>query len=109
MLVCDRYVASSIAYGEAQGLDPAWLAEVQRFLPTADLTIMLDIPPEAAARRKVIERDRFERDLKLLSRARDSYHRQARQTDWVVIDGDRLKNEIADDVANHVTSRLELP
>jgi dTMP kinase len=109
VLVCDRYVASSIAYGEAQGLDPAWLAEVQRFLPTADLTIMLDIPPEAAARRKVIERDRFERDLKLLSRARDSYHRQARQTDWVVIDGDRLKNEIADDVANHVTSRLELP
>src|SRR5215210_831136 len=25
VLVCDRYVASSIAYGEAQGLDPAWL------------------------------------------------------------------------------------
>ena len=109
VLVCDRYVASSIAYGEAHGLDPAWLAEVQRFLPTADLTIMLDIPPETAARRKVIRRDRFERDLRLLSRARDSYHRQASQTGWVVIDGDRSKNEIADDVANHVTSRLELP
>ena len=26
MLVCDRYVASSVAYGEAQGLDAAWLA-----------------------------------------------------------------------------------
>ena len=32
-LVCDRYLASTIAYGEAQGLDPAWLAEIQRFVP----------------------------------------------------------------------------
>ena len=26
ILVCDRYLASSVAYGEAQGLDRAWLA-----------------------------------------------------------------------------------
>jgi hypothetical protein len=27
VVVCDRYLASSIAYGEAQGLDPVWLAQ----------------------------------------------------------------------------------
>ena len=27
ILICDRYVASSVAYGEAQGLDPGWLAD----------------------------------------------------------------------------------
>src|SRR5712672_4320934 len=26
IVVCDRYLASSIAYGEAQDLDPEWLA-----------------------------------------------------------------------------------
>src|SRR4051812_7758064 len=26
VLVCDRYMASSVAYGEAQGLDPVWLS-----------------------------------------------------------------------------------
>src|SRR6266704_67140 len=31
ILVCDRYTASSVAYGEAQGLDPAWLVELQKF------------------------------------------------------------------------------
>src|SRR3954471_24521544 len=31
ILVCDRYLASSIAYGEAFGLDPEWLAEIQKF------------------------------------------------------------------------------
>src|SRR5688572_3871754 len=32
MVVCDRYLASSIAYGEAQGVDGVWLTEIQRFL-----------------------------------------------------------------------------
>ena len=40
-VVCDRYIASSIAYGEAQGLDAAWLTEIQRFLPPPDLTIFV--------------------------------------------------------------------
>src|SRR6266850_1605961 len=46
ILVCDRSMASSIAYGEAFGLDAAWLTEFQKFLPPAALTIMLDIAPE---------------------------------------------------------------
>src|ERR671910_2669887 len=33
ILVCDRYTASSIAYGEAQGLDSGWLVEIQKYLP----------------------------------------------------------------------------
>ena len=36
-------MASSVAYGEALGLDPAWLTEIQKFLPPAAITIMLDI------------------------------------------------------------------
>src|SRR5438034_11497607 len=41
-LVCDRYLASSIAYGEAQGVDPVWLSEIQKYLPPPDLTVLLD-------------------------------------------------------------------
>ena len=77
VILCDRYTASSIAYGEAQGLDPRWLADIQRFLPAADLTILLDIPPEVAAQRKRTDRDRYERDLDLLTRVRASYKSQA--------------------------------
>ena len=63
ILVCDRYTASSIAYGEAQGLDAAWLIDMQKFLPAATLTILLDIAPETAVTRKSVDRDRYERDL----------------------------------------------
>src|SRR4029078_1684384 len=79
VLVCDRYTASSVAYGEAFGLDPLWLTNMQRFLPTAALTIMLDIAPDTAAQRKSMDRDRYERDLALLARVRDSYRRQAEE------------------------------
>ena len=27
IVICDRYLASSVAYGEAQGLDGAWLSD----------------------------------------------------------------------------------
>ena len=77
MVVADRYAASSLAYGEAQGLDVAWLVEAQRLLPPADLTLVLDIAPETSLARKRAARDRFERDLPLLARVRDSYRRQA--------------------------------
>src|SRR6266498_2844966 len=79
VVICDRYLASSIAYGDAQGLDPAWLTDVQRKLPQPALTLLLDIAPETALARKQSNRDRYERDLDLLSRVRASYRRLAQQ------------------------------
>ena len=106
VVICDRYLASSIAYGEAQGLDPLWLADAQRHLPAPTLTILLDIAPETAARRKVADRDRYERDLALLSRVRESYRRQAAQGGWLRLDGEREKDAVAADVIKAVASRL---
>src|SRR4029450_8923791 len=52
ILVCDRYLASSVAYGAAFGLSADWLINMQRFLPPPALTILLDIAPETAGPRK---------------------------------------------------------
>ena len=106
VIVCDRYMASSIAYGEAQGLDPAWLEDIQRFLPKPDLTIVLDIAPETAVQRKAAGRDRYERDLALLSRVRESYLRQSAQPNWIRLDGERPKAEVAADVLSAVAKQL---
>ena len=106
VLVCDRYVASSVAYGEATGLDPAWLCDVQKFLPPPTVTILLDIAPETAVQRKSVDRDRYERDLALQARVRDSYYRQAAEGGWVRLDGERPRATIAEDVFMAVSSRL---
>jgi dTMP kinase len=95
ILVCDRYVASSVAYGETQGLDASWLRDVQRHLPQPDITFLLDIAPDVSARRKTSDRDKFERDLALLGRARDSYLRQAAAPGWVRLDADRDREAVA--------------
>jgi len=109
ILVSDRYTSSSIAYGEAFGLDAAWLIEMQKFLPSAALTIFLDINPETAVQRKSAGRDRYERDLAMQKRVRESYTRLAAANNWVVLDGERPKEAIAADVFSAVTSRLSLP
>ena len=109
VLLCDRYVASSIAYGEAQGLDPQWLTDIQHFLPAPDMTVLLDIAPDTAAGRKASGRDRFERDMALLSRVRASYRRQASSPGWIRLDGERDKFSVAADVIRAVAMRLAQP
>jgi len=109
ILVSDRYTASSVAYGEASGLDARWLADMQKYLPPAAMTIFLDINPETAVQRKSVDRDRYERDLALQLRVRDSYRRQAAEQGWLVLDGERAKSAIATDVFSAVASRLGLP
>jgi dTMP kinase len=106
IVVCDRYLASSIAYGEAQGLEAEWLTDIQKYLPQPDITFLLDIAPEVSARRKTADRDKYERDLSMLGRVRDSYLRQAAQSGWVRLDASRDKTEIASDVFTSVRSRL---
>jgi dTMP kinase len=107
VVMCDRYRASSIAYGEAQGLDAAWLSDIQKYLPPADLTLLLDIAPETAVQRKATGRDRYERDMALLGRVRESYRRQAGQPGWVLINGEASKDAVREAVEAAVLPRLK--
>ena len=105
IVICDRYLASSVAYGEATGLDPKWLFDIQKHLPQPDITFLLDIAPEVSARRKTQDRDKYERDLALLGRVRNSYLRQL--TDWWTrIDADRDRILVAADVYSVVSQHL---
>jgi dTMP kinase len=108
IVVADRYLASSVAYGEAQGLEPDWLFDAQRYLPRPALTVMIDIAPATAVARKRVNRDLFEQDLAMLERVRVSYRRQAAAPDWAAIDGERAKDVVSEDVALAVSRTLAL-
>jgi dTMP kinase len=105
ILICDRYLASSIVYGEAFGLGPVWLRDTQQYLPQPDLTFLLDIPPDVSARRKTTDRDRYERDLELLGRVRTSYLRLL-SDGWIRLEADRDRNELADQIYSAVAPLL---
>jgi dTMP kinase len=108
IVICDRYLASSIAYGEAHGLDPVWLADLQRRLPQPVLTLLLDISPETSLERKQAARDRYERDLPLLARVRDSYARQSARPDWLRVDGWQDRDRVSAAIQRAVQTRLAL-
>jgi dTMP kinase len=107
ILICDRYLASSVVYGEALGLDPQWLSDAQKHLPQPDLTVLLDIAPEISAQRKTLDRDKYERDLSLLARVRASYLRLA-SDEWVTLDANRDREELSRDVFANVQPLLTL-
>ena len=108
MVVCDRYLASSIAYGEAQGVDAGWLADTQRHLPQPSLTLFMDMSPSVSLTRKKADRDKFERDMPLLGRVRESYQRQAKAPGWLTINAERDKDAVSAEVISAVRSRLGL-
>ncbi|HWI17789.1 MAG TPA: dTMP kinase [Vicinamibacterales bacterium] len=108
MVVCDRYLASSIAYGEAQGLDTQWLTQVQQPLPQPSLTLFMDMSPTVSLTRKKANRDKFERDMPLLERVRDSYRRQSQAAGWVRIDAEQDKDSVSQAVLTAVRDRLGL-
>jgi dTMP kinase len=106
VVICDRYQASSVAYGAAHDLDEQWLVDTQRFLPRPHLTLLLDISPEEGAARKRENRDRYERDLDLLTRVREVYQRRARHAGWVIVDAAQTPEAVSAEVMRAVRSRL---
>lgn len=86
-LIADRYTPSNLAYGMARGLDLNWLVGLDKGLPVPTTVIVLDVPVPASFNRKASNRDRHERDRRLLARVRVAYLRLARRFHWQVIDG----------------------
>lgn len=61
-VICDRSKMSSLVY-QGSELPEAWVREINRFAPEADLTLLLDLPAETAMARiegRGGQRDRFE-------------------------------------------------
>lgn len=85
-VVVDRYSASNIAYGVAQGLDAGWIKGIESGLPPADITLLLDISPEVSLERKPSQRDAYEARLDLLDAARLAYLDLAKDPSWHRID-----------------------
>ena len=102
VVICDRYLDSSVAYqgaGRQLGVDAVLelnLAAVGGLVP--DWTVLVDIDAAVAAARVGDIRDRIERDgIELQQRAADAYRALAERYPerYVVLDGAAAPEEIA--------------
>lgn len=97
-VILDRYWASAMVYGVADGLDPTWLRLIHASLPEPDAWLLLDGPP-----RREVPRDRYESDGKATQR-RQLYkelwaeHRPDRR--WQVVNGDGTIEQVHDRICD---------
>ncbi len=114
-VVCDRFVASSIAYqGYGRGMPPDRIADLSAWatgglLP--DLTVLLDLPVHVAEARLSSAKDRFEAaGPDFHERVVNGYRTMAADdpAGWVVIDGTGTIEAVAAAVRAAVRERLGL-
>ncbi len=113
VVICDRYVDSSLAYqGWARGLGETDVLSLnvwatQGLFP--DLVILLHIEPERGLERSTDALDRMEREgASFLAKVADAYLRIAEEHPerFVVIDADRGPNVVFDDVRTSLDKAL---
>jgi dTMP kinase len=96
-VVSDRYLLSSLAY-QAEEADRTWVASLARGVLPPDLTILLDVPIEVAARRREAAGrpvERYDADS-YLAKVANNYRDLARGgARVVVLDGRGTKDEVA--------------
>ncbi|MHA1819485.1 MAG: dTMP kinase [Promethearchaeota archaeon] len=118
IVISDRYLESSVAYQISQSITDSpfliteeWVLNINKFAPAPDMTIILDIDPELALKRKysVDEgSDKFE-NIGFLKKVRDIYLKRARVNNYIVIDASRkledVSAEIKDNVEKFISSK----
>jgi dTMP kinase len=105
IVISDRFLDSSLAYqGGARGLGVEEVERINEFATGGlrpDVTVLLDLPPAAAAGRAGVEVDRFEQEgAGLQERVRAAYEELVvRDPDrWVRVHADRDPDEVHRDV-----------
>ncbi|MFQ5860617.1 MAG: dTMP kinase [Dehalococcoidia bacterium] len=114
-VVCDRFTASTLAYqGYARGLDLELVYRLNREASGGrepDIFVLLDLPVEVGlARKPRHQADAFQRESVVFhQRVRRAFLEMAQRDPerWLVVDGTRPRQQIADEVWEWVKALLE--
>jgi dTMP kinase len=95
VVVCDRYVYSSLAYQGATGLSLDWIERINEHALLPDFAIFLDVNPETAMQRLKPERSVME-NLETQQKVREIYLKFVDKGELSIVDGNKPKEEVAE-------------
>lgn len=109
VVLTDRYLYSTFAFGSIDGTPMEWLEEINKYFRVPDLTILLKVPPEICVER--IKESRYDIQLfeekKKLEKVWQNYEKLAEKyNNIVIIDGNRPLKEVFNDVVKAVEKIL---
>ncbi|HMK95277.1 MAG TPA: dTMP kinase [Candidatus Limnocylindrales bacterium] len=106
LVICDRYVYSSLAYQGSAGLSLAWIEKINSHALQPDFAVFIDVPPERVLERLQRKKSVME-NLETQQKVRSVYLEFVKKGELVLVDGDKPKAEVADALYSRVLSLLQ--
>ncbi len=106
IVVCDRYVFSSMAYQGAAGLNVRWIEEINGSALPPDLAIYLDVPMDLLIKRMKRKRSVME-TLEVQRKVQEIYMKLVESGRLVPINGNRPVDEISRNVLEIILDLLK--
>ncbi len=108
VVISDRYIASTIAYGVSLGLDEQWLKDLNKTFLQPDLELFT-LPPIAICMERILRRDKTDilEERSLQEKIHATYHRLAKDhPSIVVIDTSGEKKDSAEKIWSSVSQKF---
>jgi len=106
VVVCDRYVYSTLAYQGAAGLDFKWIEQINRFALKPHLALLIDVPPEVVVKR--LKRKKTVMETKRnQQKVRDVYMKMVQEQRLTLVNGDKPIREVAKNILAIVLALLK--
>jgi dTMP kinase len=106
IVVSDRYMYSSLAYQGAAGLSLDWIRRVNEHAVTPHLAIFIDAEPNTVIQRLKPKKSVME-NLETQHKVREVYMKFVENGELVKVDGNRSKEEVAEEILSIVLNSLK--
>jgi dTMP kinase len=107
IIICDRYLYSSIAYQGTSHQNVRWVKEINKQVKKPDLAIYIDIPPETVINRLKRRRKTVMETLETQRQVRKQYLKLVDEKKFIKIYGHTSKKQVAEAIQNIVLDFLE--
>ena len=106
LVICDRYIYSSLAYQGSAGLSLDWIKTINSHALQPDFGIFIDVSPERVLERLQRKKSVME-TLETQQKVREIYLKFVEKGELILIDGDKPKEIIANELCSKVLSLLK--
>ncbi|KYC46073.1 MAG: putative thymidylate kinase [Candidatus Methanofastidiosum methylothiophilum] len=100
IVISDRYKYSNMAYQGANGVDPKWIQEIEKYSLDPDIIFYIRVRPESAMKRRK-EKDLYEENIDFQKKVFDIYESLSKKYKFITIDGERSIDEIHKEILEY--------
>ena len=107
IVICDRYIYSSLAYQGSAGLSLDWIKTINARALQPDFALFIDVPPERVLARLHRKKSVME-TLETQQKVREVYLKYVDKGELIAIDGDNSREVVAEAVFAKVLELLKI-